>query len=608
MKLQSGMCTGNGCLLQHAKFQAIGCVYSYFSYDVYSYFNERFAIVSYERWQAINSLLNKKSKSTEISELINENQTVKGDENIASCFNDYFATIGSRLTSNSTVVDADPLRFVPSVANTFSFHNIAAQEFMETLAQIKTNKSPGIDGISAKLLKDAGDTITESLVNIFNLSLRPGIFPDDWKLARVTPIYKDGSKTECGNYRPISVISVIAKVFEKLVCNQLRSFMKENNIIIDEQSGFRQYHSTETTLLDSTNEWLSNMDKGLINGVLFLDLKKAFDTVNHKILLSKLEMYGIRGCCLDWFRSYFTNRKQVCTINGKLSHENVINCGVPQGSNLGPFLFLLYINDLPNCLERTKARLFADDTTLTATGLNTDEVHYDLVNVNQWLKVNKLTLNEEKTELMIIGSRQRVPSFDQGPLIKHGDKVIKRVPHKKTLGVVIDEQLKWDKHIDEQSRTISNNIALLRRAKSFVPRNILEKVYNAFVIPHFSYCSTVWCDGRKSKLTNMFKLQKKAARVITGDSYDIRSHEVFQKLNWLPMNTHFQVRENITTFKSLTGNSPTYLTKLFHRCSNETYNLRSNYDQLSLEKPNTNFLKKAFLIERQNHGTIFLQL
>ena len=142
-------------------------------------------------------MLNKKSKSTEISELINENQTVKGDENIASCFNDYFATIGSRLTSNSTVVDADPLRLVPSVANTFSFHNIAAQEFMETLAQIKTNKSPGIDSISAKLLKDAGDTITESLVNIFNLSLRSGIFPDDWKLAGVMPIYKNGPKTEC---------------------------------------------------------------------------------------------------------------------------------------------------------------------------------------------------------------------------------------------------------------------------------------------------------------------------------------------------------------------------------------------------------------------------
>ena len=155
-----------------------------------------------------------------------------------------------------TDIDSDPMRFVPSVSNTFCFQNISAHELMEAVAQFKTNKSLGIDGISAKLLKDAGDTISESLVNIFNLSLQSGIFPDDWKLARITPIYKDGSKTEWGNYRPISAISIVAKVLEKLVCNQLRSFMKENSIIIAEQSGFRPYHSTETILLDSTHNGL----------------------------------------------------------------------------------------------------------------------------------------------------------------------------------------------------------------------------------------------------------------------------------------------------------------------------------------------------------------
>ena len=355
------------------------------------------------------------------------------------------------------------------------------------VAQTKTKKTAGIDGISARLLKDAGDTINESLVRIFNLSLQSGIFPDDWKLARVTPIYKDGSKTECGNYRPISVTSIVAKIFEKLVCGQLRSFMQESNIIIDDQSGFRPHHSTETILLDSTNEWLKNMDKGLMNGVLFLDLKKAFDTANHKILLHKLELYGVRGRSQEWFRSYFSNKKQVCAVNGKLSDEKEIHCGVPQRSNLGPFLFLLYINDLPRCLETTKARLLADDTTLSAAGLTVDEIetklNHDLINVDQWFIANKLTLNESKTEFIIIGSRQRVPSFEQGPLIKLGDKVIKRVPHKKTLGVILDEQLKWDKHNQEQSKTISKNIALLRRAKSFVPRHVLEKMYNAFIIP-----------------------------------------------------------------------------------------------------------------------------
>jgi hypothetical protein len=154
---------------------------------------------SYDSWQAINSLLNKRSKTTEIPELQIENRSVKGDENIASCFNDYFSTVGSKLASNVTGIDSDPLRFVPPVTNTFYFQNISVLELTKTIAQIKIKKSPGIDGIYAKLLKDAGDTINESLVSIFNLSLQSGIFPDDWKLARVTPIYKDGSKTECGN-------------------------------------------------------------------------------------------------------------------------------------------------------------------------------------------------------------------------------------------------------------------------------------------------------------------------------------------------------------------------------------------------------------------------
>ena len=164
----------------------------------------------------------------------------------------------------------------------------------------------------------------------------------------------------------------------------------------------------------------------------------------------------------------------------------------------------MYINDLLNCLETTKARLFADDTTLSATESTVDEIetklNHDLVNVDQWLIANKLTLNEGKTEFIKIGSRQRVPSFEHGPLIKLGGKVIKRVPHEKTLGVILDEQLKWDKHNEEQSKTISKNIALLRRAKSFVPRHVLEKMYNAFVIPNFYYCSTVWYDGSKNKL------------------------------------------------------------------------------------------------------------
>jgi hypothetical protein len=207
------------------------------------------------------------------------------------------------------------------------------------------------------------------------LSINTGIFPDDWKIARATPIYISDDKAECGNYRPISVISNVAKIFEKLIYNQLPAFLNENEVLAENQSGFRSNHSTDTKLLHSTNNWLANMDNGLINGIAFLDLKNAFDTaVNHSILLSKLERCGVRDTVLQWFQSYLYERKQICKINNTVSGETEIRCGVPQSSNLGPLLFLIYINNLPNCLQTTTASMFADDTNLSCTGQTSADI------------------------------------------------------------------------------------------------------------------------------------------------------------------------------------------------------------------------------------------
>ena len=553
---------------------------------------------SKESWQAINEFLNKKSKTTNVKQLIVGEQVITGDKNIASCFNQYFSTIGSKLADNIKDSDIDPLSFVTPVEKSFHFRDITNNEVVEALKQIKSKKSPGIDGISTRLLKDASVVVAESLVSIFNLSLQTGIFPDDWKLAKVSPVFKEGTKTDCGNYRPISVISVVAKLFEKLIYNQLRSFMDENTILVEQQSGFRVQHSTETALLSSTNEWLYNMDKGLISGVLFLDLKKAFDTVDHHILISKLQLYGIRGRSLEWFKSYLEERKQICTINGKLSDAREIGCGVPQGSNLGPILFLLYINDLPNCLESTKATLFADDTNLTCEGISPTEIenklNKDLENVHRWLTANKLTLNKTKTEFMIIGSSYRLALIDESPVITIGDDNIKRVSHKKSLGIILDEHLKWNKHNDAQCKKISGNIALLRRAKLFVPQDALIKMYNAFVLPHFNYGSTIWNDGCSTHINKLSKLQRRAARVITGETYAVRSTQILENLGWTSIDEALKKRETLMTFKALTGRSPNYLTELFTTCENDNYHLRSNNTKLSLLKPKTNFLNRSF--------------
>ena len=361
------------------------------------------------------------------------------------------------------------MTFVTPTESSFHFSCISVQETFDALNQLNLRKSPGLDGISVRLLKDTSDVIAQPLANIFNLSLQTAIFPDEWKIAKVSPVFKEGNTTDCGNYRPISVISVVAKLFEGLVYNQLRTFIADNSILVE------------------------------------------------------------------------------------------------QGSNLGPILFLLYINDLPKCLETTKANLFADDTNLSCAGLDANEIETklkrDLENVHSWLRCNKLTLNDSKTEFMVIGSRHHLTKFEDIPEISLAirDNNIKRVTNKKSLGFIIDDQLKWGIHIDAQCKKISKNIALLRRAKSFVPLHILIKMYNALVSPHLTYCSTIWNDGSNTILNKLSKLQRRSARVITGQSYDVRSTQILESLKWMPIEDILKKREIIMTFKALTNRLPDYV-------------------------------------------------
>ena len=219
-----------------------------------------------------------------------------------------------------------------------------------------------------------------------------GIFPDDWKCARVTPLFKQGEASDLNNYRPISVISVIAKVFERIVYDQSYNFLSNEDIISTHQSGFRSSHSTLTALLEATDNWAFKIDRGNVNAVVFLDLKKAFDTVDHDILLSKMNLYEIQGIALDWFRSYLTNRTQRCLVNGSLSRICSLECGVPQGTILGPLLFLIYINDLPNCLTSCQSRMYADDTHITYADVDGNSIQLNLNrhlgNLNKWLISN----------------------------------------------------------------------------------------------------------------------------------------------------------------------------------------------------------------------------
>ena len=488
-------------------------------------------------WKSVNLIRGKGSKTTNVSTLKINEETITGDKNIADAFNSFFVSVGPSLSENLPESEKSYSDYVQhSIYETFSFSEVSENDTLKLLCGLKESKAAGLDKINAKLVKDSAEVICPTLTKIFNRSLQQGIFPEDLKNAFVSPIYKNGDKSDCSNYRPISILSTIAKVLEKTVYNQLISYLNENNILSNSQFGFRKQHSTTTSLLNATNNWLLNIDKGLINGVLFLDLRKAFDTVDHKILIEKLKLYGITGVALKWFISYLEKRYQSCKVNNVKSSRKLIECGVPQGSNLGPLLFLLYVNDLPNCLDQAKPSMFADDTSITASSESVEELeallNSDLDNIYQWLVANKLTLNVSKTEYMIIGSRHNLSKINMDPKIKIGGESISRVKTTKSLGMVIDDKLKWEDHIDSISRKVSSGIGAIKLIKSYVPKDCLNQIYNALVQPYFDYCSLVWQNCKLELQLKLQKLQNRAARIITGENWETRSKDVLNKLNW----------------------------------------------------------------------------
>ena len=561
-----------------------------------------------EMWKTINKLINKKSKTTTISEIKTENGSFTDPKEITNILNEYFCNIGYNLAQNLESTSVQPSSYVDQRETEFKLDPVTEAEVYKYLSNVKPTKSTGYDKIPPKLIKDAAGVISRSLTIIFNKSIISGIFPEDLKIAVLSPIFKKGDRSSCGNYRPISVLSVIAKILEKIAFDQLCKYFDNNNIISNEQSGFRKNYSTETSLLAVTNRWYCNMDKGLLNGVLFLDLKKAFDCVDHQILLNKLAMYGVCDLTLKWFESYLSNRKQTCKVNNIFSEMRQTKTGVPRGSNLGPLLFLTYVNDLPNCSGNASASMFADDTNITATGQTVQELQTNLNNnlekVHHWLLANKLTLSYNKTEYMIIGSRQKILNIQEEPLISIGNETIKKISKCKTLGVIIDDKLLWKDHINEISAKVSKGLGIMRRIKTFVTQSVMQSIYNSLILPYFDYCNMVWENTAKYNLQKVQKMQNRAARILTGSSYDVPTTDLMRQLKWQTLEDRRDHKKALLMHKVKNGTAPDLIKNLFNICDNQNYSLRSNLNNFKLDKPKRNFMKKALVTPVQNFGMI----
>ena len=479
----------------------------------------------------------------------------------------------------------------------FEFIPIGLQDIREAFGKIKTSKGSGVDGISSFFLKLALPAIENSLALIFNLSIQTGVFPDSWKTAMVTPIFKDGEKAIKSNYRSISVLPVISKLFEKLVSNQLYQYLSESGLLYKGQSGFRELYCTVSCLLKNTDEWYKRLDTGHYLGSVFIDLKKAFDTVDHEILCKKLMHYGIRNRELTWFESYLSNRKHFCQVGGIDSGTDHIEIGVPQGSCLGPLLFVVYINDLPSGIQNSTVSMYANDTSLSYKSkdltLLIEAVNDDLRNLETWLKRNKIPLNVTKTHSMLICSKckhKSIKNSDETFGLKIRDKILNIVEKIKYLGVQVDQNLDWKEHIKYVASKVSRPIGFLKYAKSLVPSTTLINLYKSIVEPHFRYCCSVWGCCSSTEKNRLQRLQNKAARLITSSRFDDPSVPLIKGLGWQTIEEMISSETNIMVFKALNDRAPQYLTELFSRNSHRSvHNLRntSNDLKLPLMKPAT---------------------
>ena len=461
-------------------------------------------------------------------------QDCSNKEIIVEEFNTFFATVGEKIEQNIRKHEGSHYRnyLTNDIRCNFAFHLIDNNATMRIIKNTRISTSKGHDGISSELLKLITNDISKCITVIINQSLTSGIFPNSLKIAKVTPIFKKENNKLITNYRPISVLPVISKIFETIIHEQLSEYFISNNLFCPQQYGFRKNSSTELAALELLDRVLDQMDKHKIPINFHIDLSKAFDSLRHDILLDKLTYYGVTHPAKKLIESYLSNRKQFVQVGNIKSTMKQVSTGVPQGSIVGPLLFNICINDIVKASSKFAFILYADDTTLNSTldlfGNDTEEIQNSVISelkkVFKWLDVNKLCLNVSKSKFMLFQMPQkRVPHL----LFSIDRMHIEQVTEFNFLGLIIDSNLNWKAHLSAIGTKISRVIGLLHKLKYIFPKQVLHSIYNSLIMPHLNYSLLAW--GIKSH--KIEQLQKKAIRVLYSKSPIAHTEPLFIKMN-----------------------------------------------------------------------------
>ena len=496
-------------------------------------------------WNNINIMLNRNNNKSSFPDYFTHNNTTYNTPDaIAEGFNNFYVNIGPDLASKIPVHNENATDYMPryNLPNTFFLSPTTPHEIITILSKMKPKCSTGLDNISPKLLKQTAPSLAIPLSHIINLSFQSGLVPLNMKIAKVSPFYKSDNPHLFKNYRPISILPSVSKILERAVYNRLLKYLNINKILSSSQFGFRQNLSTEMAITEFQDRLTQQLISGKWGLGVFLDLSKAFDTLNHTILLDKLQHIGIRGIAHNWFNSYLTNRYQSVKLDKYTSSHKLLQTGVPQGSILGPLLFLVYINDLPSIVN-CDAILFADDTNLLFYDHNLDSLirntNQQLATISKWFQINRLSLNIQKTKFTIFHKpRQQLPPHDH--VIELANNKIEQTDVIKFLGAYIDSTLTWQYHIKYKCTQILKVLGVISQFKNNMPVSILKTIYNSLIYPHLSYAITAWGNTNNSQLRRLNLLQKRAIRTICNARYNSHTDPLFKEQYLLKLQDIFK--------------------------------------------------------------------
>lgn len=509
-----------------------------------------------DSWKLLNELVKGKSDPVTCNEIVVDGEKVVEEEELSLHFNKYYVQIAPKLAEGiqeCTEDENSKIGETPENTRTSSrpFNLVTNAEVYSIIDKLKHSTATVHNNISSNMLKKCNESLHKPITKLVNLSLQSGVVPDELKISQVTPIFKSGSKTEMGNYRPISVQSPLAKVLEACMKMRLVEFLEDNNYFSPNQYGFRTKSSTLSAVVDITSYIQSQLDKGRHAAGLFIDLKKAFDTVDHRILITKLKGAGLHPKQVQWFRSYLTNRKQYVKINCVHSELDDISCGVPQGSILGPILYLIYVNDIQFLRLFGRLYLFADDTALVYEADSVSELYHmiqeDLKLLCIWFKKYKLTINIDKTVYIVFSKKNKIGEVTSYPMIN--GKQIQLVENVKYLGLIIDNRLTWEKHVAGIRKKIATLVGLFYKLNHFIPDHLRKQIYFSNFHSHFLYLMPVWSTCNKTLFSNADILHKRALKCLYNLERRFPTEALYQHTLVLPLQTYVLMSNVTLIFK-----------------------------------------------------------